>query len=49
MNTEIKTGGAFGPMTISDADFKRMVNFIQSSYGIEIGRASCRERVFITV
>ena len=38
MDTEIKTGGAFGPMTISDADFKRMVNFIQSSYGIDLSQ-----------
>ena len=38
MDTEIKTGGAFGPMSISDADFKRMVNFIQSSYGIDLSQ-----------
>ena len=54
MDTEIKTGSAFGPMTISDADFKRMVNFIQSTYGIDlsqkkIGRASCRDRVWYLV
>ena len=30
--------GGFGPMTISDADFKRMVNFIQSSYGIDLSQ-----------
>lgn len=38
MDTEIKTGSAFGPMTISDADFKRMVNFIQSTYGIDLSQ-----------
>ena len=30
--------GAFSPMMISDADFKRMVNFIQSSYGIDLSQ-----------
>ena len=30
--------GAFSPMTISDADFRRMVNFIQSSYGIDLSQ-----------
>ena len=30
--------GGFGPMTISDADFRRMVNFIQSSYGIDLSQ-----------
>ncbi len=30
--------GGFGPMTISDADFRKMVNFIQSSYGIDLSQ-----------
>ena len=34
-NTEL---GGFGPMTISDADFRRMVTFIQSSYGIDLSQ-----------
>ena len=40
MDTEKKTEGlgGFGPMTISDADFRRMVNFIQSSYGIDLSQ-----------
>ena len=28
----------FGPMTISDADFRRMAAFIQSSYGIDLSQ-----------
>jgi len=40
METEKKTGGlgGFGPMAISDADFRRMVNFIQSNYGIDLSQ-----------
>ncbi len=30
--------GGFGPMTISDADFRKMVNFIQSTYGIDLSQ-----------
>lgn len=30
------TGSGFAPMTISDADFKRLVSFIQSTYGIDL-------------
>lgn len=29
---------AFSPMTISDADFRRMVDFIKSSYGIDLSQ-----------
>ena len=29
-------GSAFAPMTISDADFKRLVTFIQGTYGIDL-------------
>ena len=29
-------GGAFSPMTISDADFIRLVRFIQNNYGIDL-------------
>ena len=36
----IKTGGgggtAFSPMTISDADFNRLVQFVQGNYGIDL-------------
>ena len=40
METVNKNGemGGFGPMTISDADFRRMVTFIQSSYGIDLSQ-----------
>ena len=40
MDTAKKTEsmGGFGPMTISDADFRRMVNFIQSTYGIDLSQ-----------
>jgi len=40
MDTVKKSGGSgtFGPMTISDADFQRMVNFIQSNYGIDLSQ-----------
>ena len=30
--------GGFGPMTISDPDFRKMVNFIQSTYGIDLSQ-----------
>ena len=33
---EKKSGGAFTPMVISEADFKRMASFIQSTYGIDL-------------
>ena len=38
--SEVKSGGgaAFSPMSISDADFRRMVHFIQSSYGIDLSQ-----------
>ena len=40
MDTVNKSDGlsGFGPMSISDADFRRMVNFIQSSYGIDLSQ-----------
>ena len=40
METANKSGelAGFGPMAISDADFRRMVNFIQSSYGIDLSQ-----------
>ena len=38
MTKSAEGGGAFSPMTISDADFRRMVNFIQSSYGIDLSQ-----------
>jgi len=40
MDTAKKSGGTgtFGPMTISDADFRRMVSFIQSNYGIDLSQ-----------
>ena len=41
MNNAAKSAegaSAFSPMTISDADFRRMVNFIQSSYGIDLSQ-----------
>ena len=31
-------GGAFGPMTISDADFTRLVKFVQGNYGIDLSQ-----------
>ena len=32
-----KSGGqVFSPMTISDNDFRRLVNFVQSTYGIDL-------------
>lgn len=33
-----KVNGAFTPMTISDADFKRLANFIHSNYGIDLSQ-----------
>ena len=38
MTKSAEGGGAFSPMTISDADFRRMVNFIQSSYGTDLSQ-----------
>ena len=35
---ETGVSAAFGPMSISDADFRRMVNFIKSSYGIDLSQ-----------
>ena len=37
-NSENKGGGQFSPMTISDADFKRLVSFVQSTYGIDLSQ-----------
>ena len=31
-------GAAFSPMSISDADFKRMVEFIHKNYGIDLSQ-----------
>ena len=31
-------GGAFSPMTISDADFTRLVRFVQTNYGIDLSQ-----------
>ena len=36
MENKQGTGSGFAPMTISDADFKRLVSFIQSTYGIDL-------------
>lgn len=33
-----KSGGTFSPMTISDADFRRLVNFMQNNYGIDLSK-----------
>ena len=33
-----QVAGTFGPMTISDADFKRLANFIHSNYGIDLSQ-----------
>ena len=35
-NEKQKVGSAFAPMTINDADFRRLVTFIQSTYGIDL-------------
>ncbi len=35
---ETGINAAFSPMSISDADFRRMVDFIKSSYGIDLSR-----------
>ena len=32
------SGAAFSPMTISDADFSRLVRFIQTNYGIDLSQ-----------
>lgn len=37
-NLENKGTGQFSPMTISDADFKRLVTFVQSTYGIDLSQ-----------
>lgn len=37
-NLENKGSGQFSPMTISDADFKRLVAFVQSTYGIDLSQ-----------
>ncbi len=37
-NSENKGSGQFSPMTISDADFKRLVSFVQSTYGIDLSQ-----------
>ena len=31
-------GGAFNPMTITDADFTRLVKFVQGNYGIDLSQ-----------
>ena len=31
-------GGAFSPMTISDADFTKLVRFVQTNYGIDLSQ-----------
>lgn len=31
-------GQVFSPMTISDSDFRRLVNFVQSTYGIDLSQ-----------
>ena len=36
ISQETRTGAAFSPMTISDADFNRLVSFIQTNYGIDL-------------
>ena len=38
MATKSEEARGFGPMTISDKDFQRMVKFIQSSYGIDLSQ-----------
>lgn len=37
-NNEKKGGAVFSPMTISNADFQRLVNFIHSNYGIDLSQ-----------
>lgn len=34
--TDTNQGAVFSPMTISDADFRRLVTFVQSTYGIDL-------------
>ena len=36
--TDTTQGTVFSPMTISDADFRRLVNFVQSTYGIDLSQ-----------
>ena len=31
-------GGSFSALTISDADFNRLVKFVQSNYGIDLSQ-----------
>lgn len=38
INQEKPGDGAFSPMTISEADFKRLATFIQSNYGIDLSQ-----------
>ncbi len=41
MNEQVKKpsgGGTFSPMQISDGDFKRMVDFMQTNYGIDLSQ-----------
>ena len=38
MDNEKKVGGTFAPMTIGDNDFKRLVSFIQTTYGIDLSQ-----------
>lgn len=37
-NTPNSGGQVFSPMTISDNDFRRLVNFVQSNYGIDLSQ-----------
>ena len=36
MRNESEKGSALNNMEISDADFKRLVQFVQSKYGIDL-------------
>ena len=31
-------GSVFSPMTISDADFRKLVHFVRSNYGIDLSQ-----------
>ena len=37
-DTNPTAGAVFSPMTISDADFRRLANFVQSTYGIDLSQ-----------
>ena len=37
-DTTSAQGAVFSPMTISDADFRRLSNFVQSNYGIDLSQ-----------